>query len=127
MTSVAKGMWIAFANVLLIAAALSIELRVREGAVMVIIVAAAIVPAVFLGGVLGKLAEVTAAYRPWLRVLGLAVPACGLVVWLADKFDLLHFVPHACIPTFVAASILERTTRKPQVVPVAAVERASAN
>lgn len=122
MTAVAKGMWIAFANVLVIAVALSIELHVREGAVMTIIVAAAIVPAVFLGGVLGKLGEVTAEQRPLWRFLLLALPACGLVVWLADKFDLIHFVPHAWIPTVVAASILERTTRKPQVVPVAAVQ-----
>jgi hypothetical protein len=122
MTAVAKGMWIAFANVVVIATALTLELRVREGAVLVIIVASAIVPAVFLGGALGKLGEATADHRPLWRFLLLALPACGLVVWLAGKFDLQHFVPHACIPTLAAASILERVTRKPQHVPIAKVE-----
>lgn len=122
MTAVAKGMWIAFANVVVIATALTLELRVREGAVLVIVVLSALVPAVFLGGVLGKLGEATAEQRPLWRLLLLAVPACGLVVWLADKFDMLHFVPHACIPTAVAASILERVTRKRQNVPVAKIE-----
>lgn len=122
MTAVAKGMWVAFANVVVIAAAMCIDLRVREGTVMVVIVAASIVPAVFLGGVLGKLGEATASQRPFWRFLVLALPACGLVAWLADRFDMMHFVPHACIPTFAAASILERLTRKPPVVPTAVVE-----
>jgi hypothetical protein len=122
MTAVAKGMWIAFANVVVIATALTLELRVREGTVLVVIVVSAIVPAVFLGGFLGKLGELTAECRPLWRWLLLALPACGLVVWLADKFDLTHFVPHACIPTVAAASILERVTRKPQHVPVAKLE-----
>jgi hypothetical protein len=123
MTPVAKGIWIALANTVVIAAALTLELRVREGAVMMIIVVSAIVPAVFLGGVLGKLGEVTAGLRPVWRLFLLAAPACGLVAVLADQFALTHFVPHACIPTLAAASILERVTRKPQVVPTAAVSR----
>lgn len=122
MTSVAKGIWIALANVVVIAFALTLELRIREGAMMLIIVVSAIVPAVFLGGVLGKLGEVTARYRPAWRFAMLALPACGLVAWLAGQFGLVHYVPHACIPTLVAASILERTTRARSVVPVAAVE-----
>jgi hypothetical protein len=123
MTSVAKGIWIALANTVVIAAALTLELRIREGAVMMVIVLSALVPAVFLGGVLGKLGEVTAGLPSVWRLVLLAVPACGLVIVLADQFALTHFVPHACIPTVAAASILERVTRKPKLLPTAAVSR----
>jgi hypothetical protein len=45
----------------------------------------------------------------------LTLPAVGLVVVLASIFQLHAAIPVACVPTFVAALVLERTTR--QVVP----------
>lgn len=118
MTPVAKALWLATLNVFLIAYALSVEV----GAPVSMVVMFSFIPALLLGALLGCIAESTAAHRPMWRLVVLALPACGLVIVLASAFEMLRFVPHACIPTFVAASILERTTRKPQVVPVAAVE-----
>lgn len=118
MTAVGKALGLATLNVFVIAYALSIEIR----APMETIVVFSIIPALLLGAILGCIAESTSEQRPLWRFMVLALPACGLVVVLASAFEMMHFAPHACIPTFVAASILERTTRKPQTVPVAAVE-----
>lgn len=119
---VAKALWLAAFNVLVIAFALSVEVGDRMGDAMGMVVIFSIIPALLLGALLGRIAEATSAHRPLWRLSVLALPACGLVIVLASAFEMLHFVPHACIPTFVAASILERTTRKPQVVPLAVVE-----
>jgi undecaprenyl pyrophosphate phosphatase UppP len=50
-----------------------------------------------------------------------ALPAFGLVVVLAETFAFTAAVPVACIPTLVAALLLERWTRRvvPAPVPVA--------
>lgn len=121
MSPVAKALWLATLNVFLIAYALSVEVGARTDAIAMVVLFA-IIPSLLLGALLGRIAEATSAHRPLWRLAVLALPACGLVMVLASAFEMLHFVPHACIPTFVAASILERTTRAPQVVPVAAVE-----
>lgn len=122
MTPVAKALWLATLNVFVIAYALSVEIGDRAVDAIGMVVIFSIIPALLLGALLGRIAEATSAHRPMWRLAVLALPACLLVVVLASAFEMLHFVPHACIPTFVAASILERTTRAPQVVPVAAVE-----
>jgi hypothetical protein len=136
----AKGILLAAANVLVIACAVSVELEnhtwkldlgdeLTRSEVPVTIVSAGIVPALIVGAILGWLARLTERVHPLWRLLVLVVPACGLVLGLAALSEvfvggLLHFVPHACVPTCVAALILEQTTRKPQaeVIPPAAIE-----
>lgn len=121
MSAVAKAMWLAAANVLTIAIALSFELGDMGGDVVGLVMMFTILPALIVGAMCGRIAEVTQARRPLVRLAVLALPACGLVAWLADPFAMGQFVPHACIPTLVAVSILERTTRKVELVPVARV------
>lgn len=123
MTPVGKAFWLALANVVLIAFALTYELRPHHSGVPALIMAYAFWPAVPLAYVLGKIAESTATHHPVRRFAVLAIPACALVCMLAGLFDMLHFVPHACIPTLVAASILERSTRAPLLLPLAEVGR----
>lgn len=123
MRPVAKGFWLAIANVFVIAFALSCEFHPRGSEhVMSLVVMYAIFPAIIVGTVLGGIAEATAARRPLWRFAVLAVPAWGLVVLLANVFDMRQFELHACIPTFVAVSILERSTRKRELVPIAFIE-----
>lgn len=122
MTPVAKALWLATLNVFVIAYALSVEMADGSGDAIGTVVIFSIIPALLLGALLGRIAEATAAHRPMWRLAVLGLPACGLVIVLASAFEMLQFVPHACIPTFVAASILERTTRKPLTMPVATVE-----
>lgn len=122
MTPVAKALWLATLNVFVIAYALSVEVGDRVGSAVALVVIFSIIPALLLGALLGRIAEATAAHRPLWRLAVLALPASGLVITLASAFEMLHFAPYACIPTCVAASILERTTRQPQSMPVAVVE-----
>jgi hypothetical protein len=70
-----------------------------------------IVPAVVLGALLGWLAEVTAPLPRWLRAFVLTLPALLLVVLLGAYFAMQQFILVACIPTVVAALVLERATR----------------
>jgi hypothetical protein len=122
MTPVAKALWLATLNVIVIAYALSVEVGAYAGNAHALVVNYSIIPALLLGALLGRIAEATGAHRPLWRLAVHALPACGRVITLASAFELLHFAPYACIPTLVAASILERTTRNPQVVPLAVVE-----
>lgn len=121
MSAVAKAMWLAAANVLTIAIALSFEIGDKGGDVVGLVMMFTILPALIVGAICGRVAEVTQRARPVVRLVVLAVPACGLVAWLAAQFAMWQYVPHACIPTLVAVSILERTTRPVELMPVARV------
>lgn len=121
MSALAKAMWLAAANVLTIAIALSFEIGDKGGDVVGLVMMFTILPALIVGAICGRVAEVTQAQRPVVRLAVMALPACGLVAWLADQFAMWQFVPHACIPTLVAVSILERTTRRGELIPVARV------
>ena len=121
MSAVSKAMWLAAANVFVIAIALSVELGDKGADVVGLVVMFTILPALIVGAICGRVAEVTQAQRPIVRIAILALPACALVAWLADQFAMWQYVPHACIPTLVAVSILERTTRKVELMPVARV------
>ena len=121
MTAVAKAMWLASANVVTISIALSFEIGDKGGDVAGLVMLFTILPALIVGAICGRIAEVTQRHRAVVRFAVLAVPACGLVAWLAAQFAMWQFVPHACIPTLVAVSILERTTRRVELVPVARV------
>jgi hypothetical protein len=121
MSAVAKAMWLAAANVLTIAIALSFEIGDKGGDVVGLVMMFTILPALIVGAICGRIAEVTQQHRPFVRIAVVALPACGLVAWLAAQFAMWQYVPHACIPTLVAVSILERTTRRVELIPVARV------
>lgn len=119
--AILKGIGLALANVFVIATGMSIV--ANDGAVFVLVMMFGSVPALVLGAVLGLLAGALATRpRHWRGVL-LTLPAFGLVVALAAIFNLDGAVPVACVPTFIAALLLERWTRRtvPAPVPVATV------
>ena len=118
---VLRGIALGIANVLVIA--IGIAVVAREADMMIYVVMFGGMPGVTAGALLGGLAQGTAARPPWLRATCLAVPAMGVVFVLASAFEMTPMGPVACIPTVVAALILERWTRRvtPPPVPVATV------
>jgi hypothetical protein len=82
------------------------------------------IPAVALGALLGMLAGLTARRSRHWRALLLTLPALGLVAGLGTFFKLQAAIPVACVPTFIAALVLERWTRQTVAppVPVATVQ-----
>lgn len=119
--AILKGMMFGAVNVLVIALALG--LMEHEAAAVVLVVMIGGVPGVAMGGLLGAIARLLAARPPALRILALALPAFGLVALLGATFGYRATVPLACIPTLVAALILERSTRLvvAPAIPVASV------
>ena len=108
-----KGITIAILNVFVIA--LGIGFAEHDLAFATLVVMFGGVPAVVVGGLLGLFAGLSATRSRWWRAALLSVPAFGLVVILASIFGLTARIPVACIPTLVAALVLERWTR--QVAP----------
>ena len=106
-----KGIALGLANALVIAIGL---VGPDVGGILFVLLFGG-VPAVVTGGLLGGLAELTASRSPRWRVVLLALPALAAVAGLGKFFEATAEVPVACIPTVVAALILERWTR--QVVP----------
>ncbi len=78
-------------------------------------------PGVVAGTLLGALAHVMDDAPVPLRIGVLSVPALGVVFGLAHEFRMQDLAMVSCIPTVVAALILERWTRKVEapLVPVA--------
>lgn len=118
---VLRGVVLGAANVLVIAIGMGITARQADVASMVFMFGG--IPGLLAGGLLGGLAQGIATRPPPLRATVLAVPAVGVVFFLASAFGLSPMAPIACIPTVVAALILERWTRRvtPAPVPVATV------
>lgn len=116
-----KGILLAIANVLVIAIGMSIAAH-DDGLFLPVVVFSSI-PAVLVGGLLGLFAGLTATRSRHGRTVMLSLPAFGLVVFLAALFRFDAAVPIACVPTFIAALVLERWTRQvvPAPVPVATV------
>jgi hypothetical protein len=108
-------------NVLVIAIGMAVMAGSAE--VLTLVVMFGGIPGVITGGVLGWIAGQTATRVPWLRVVLLALPAVGVVGFLATEFDMRETIAVACIPTVTAALVLERWTRRvtPAPVPVATV------
>jgi hypothetical protein len=81
-------------------------------------------PAVVLGALLGWLADVMRGQPVWLRRFLVIVPAALFVIVLGAELETQivrrgppqHFALVSCIPTAVAAFILERATRR-RVIP----------
>jgi len=114
-----KGIALAIANVLVIAIGMSIA--ARDAGLFMLVVMFGGVPAVIVGALLGLLAGVFATRSPYWRAALLTLAAFGLVTVLASTFGFSAAVPIACVPTFIAAFLLERWTRRvvPAPVPVA--------
>jgi hypothetical protein len=110
--AVIKGIALGLANLLVIA------IGIAPGMILFIMLFGGI-PAVVAGGLLGMLAGLTARRSPRWRAVLLALPALGLVAGLGTFFTLTAAVPVACIPTLVAALVLERWTRQVMPAPVA--------
>lgn len=117
-----KGIALGLANAVVIAIGL---VGADPGGILLVLLFGGI-PAVVTGGLLGGLAELTASRAPRWRVVLLALPALGAVAGLGTFFDMTAMVPVACIPTVVAALILERWTRRVVVAPVATVRSSRA-
>jgi MFS family permease len=116
-----KGIGLAIANVLVIAIGMSVV--TNDGEMFMPVVVFGSIPAAVLGALLGLLAGMFATRsRHWRAVL-LTLPAFGLVAVLASLFGFEPVIPVACVPTFIAALVLERWTRRvvPAPVPVAMV------
>ena len=119
--AVPRGILLGAVNVLVIAIGLGIT--AGEAAVTIFVVMFGGIPGLIAGGGLGWLAKRIETRPPSVRATLLAVPAVGVVFFLAAEFGMDASVPVACIPTIVAALILERWTRrvKPAPVPVAVI------
>jgi len=81
-------------------------------------------PGAIGGALLGAIAQLIDDAKVPIRIGVLALPAFGLVFLLATQFGMENAAWISCIPTLVAALILERWTRKqpePEPVPVARV------
>ena len=70
-------------------------------------------PGLIGGAFLGGLASALDRSGTALRLSVLTLPALVLVFLLASAFDMTRFALVSCIPTVVAALILERWTRRP--------------
>lgn len=108
-----KGILLALANVLVIG--IGISAVEHEAGLLMLVALFGTIPALVLGGLLGAFAgQYATGSRHWRTAL-LSLPAFGLVVLLASFFSFNAAIPIACVPTFIAALVLERWTR--QVVP----------
>jgi MFS family permease len=117
------GMLFGAVNVVVIALAMAV--MVHDSAALIFVVMFGGVPGIVVGGLLGVVARLLATHSPRWRVVLLALPAFGLVAFLGATFGFLAIVPLACIPTTVAALILERSTRQTPTppIPVATADR----
>lgn len=124
MRPVGQGLLLGVANVVFIACGLAVLEGELEIAVLVTMFG--MVPGAVLGAVLGLIAKATQAHSIWLRRVALIVPAVLLVIWLGSEFTMEDFILVSCIPTVVAAVVLERATRLvvPPPVPVAHARKA---
>lgn len=112
-----KGIALGLANLLVIA--IGIAAGNDVGAIPYVMLFGGI-PAIVVGGVLGTLAGVTATSSWRWRTVLLLFPALGALAVLGEFFGFARAVPLACIPTLIAAFVLERWTRQVVSPPVAA-------
>jgi hypothetical protein len=111
-----KGCLLGIANVVLIA----IGLASAEGSagVMTLVFVFGGLPGVLAGAGLGALAQVIGTSPVPVRICVLVTPAVAVVFGLAHEFGMQDLWLISCIPTVVAALILERWTRVVEAPPV---------
>lgn len=129
MSGIWKGALLGIVNVLVIGvgiAAFDVDPdsgRHFEAGLVVLVIIYGGLPGLFGGAALGLLADLLNHLPRVVRMLILTLPALGLVYGLARMFHLLELAPVSCIPTVVAALILERWTRRPADPPPVPVAR----
>ncbi|MBL9015864.1 MAG: hypothetical protein JNL83_16885 [Myxococcales bacterium] len=128
MSGIWKGALLGIVNVLVIAIGIAMFVpdplfRERYPNVAQLVFAYGSVPGLFGGACLGVLASALDRSALVLRLAVLTLPALGLVYALASAFDMTSFALVSCIPTIVAALILERWTRRPADPPPVPVAR----
>jgi hypothetical protein len=111
MAPVALGILLGALNVVVIAIGLSAIGGDPHPGVALWVIMFGGLPGIVLGALLGWLAHLTKPLPSWLRRFVLIVPAILLVIVLAAEFALQDFILVSCIPTVVAALLLERYTR----------------
>ena len=111
-----KGTLLGALNVIVIALGMAGVESQANIAMLVIIFGG--LPGVLAGTLLGTLAHVMDDAPVPLRIGVLTVPALGVVFGLAHEFRMQDLAMVSCIPTVVAALILERWTRKIEAPPV---------
>ena len=117
------GLLLGVAKVIVIAVGLAITLG-DVAAVGTMVVIFGVLPGMVAGATLGALGRALRECPRALRLLLLVVPAVLVVFTLASEFGMLSLAPHACIPTAVAALLLERLTRAPEPPPQVPMARA---
>jgi hypothetical protein len=111
-----KGTLLGALNVFVIAIGMA-GVEAQPNIAMLVIIFGGL-PGVLAGTLLGTLAHVIDDAPVPLRIGVLAVPALGVVFGLAHEFRMQDLAMVSCIPTVVAALILERWTRKVEAPPV---------
>jgi hypothetical protein len=76
------------------------------------------VPGVVAGALIGGLAWLIESWPRRVRAVLLALPAVGVVYWLAAFFGMTELAPLACVPAMASAVMLERVTRKVAPAPI---------
>ena len=121
MTGVPLGIALGALNVIVIGIAMAFAAREADIAIWVAMFG--IVPGLIAGALVGWLADLMKPLPSWARTIMLIVPAVLVVIFLGMTFAMPTFIAVSCIPTVVAALLLERGTRRAITprVPVARV------
>lgn len=80
-----------------------------------------VMPALIAGLAIGHIADRTATYSLWARRIAITVPAWLVVMLVGCGLGMGSYVVVACIPTTVAAVVLERLTRERSIAAAARV------
>jgi hypothetical protein len=115
---VACGIVCALVNVVVISLGLSALDPHQRFEIVLALFGLTFIPCAGVGGLLGWLAGRTATASVGLRRALLIAPAIVVVYALGYAGDLDDYILLACIPTIVAALVLERWTRSPAGPPV---------
>ena len=112
---VTLGGLLGIANALVIAVGMHVMEAPQDVNVAGFVFVIGFLPAVFTGGLLGRVAHGLRSWRVWPRRIVLTVPAVLVVVLLAETFHCREYIGLAFMPTIAAALWLERNTRESRV------------
>jgi hypothetical protein len=110
MSGSALGGLLGLANLVAITMVIAVVERAGARDVITVVMLCAL-PAILVGALFGALASRLRGAHVLTRVIMIALPALMLVVVVAGMFRLPNYLLFACVPTTVAALVLERRTR----------------